>query len=252
MVRKSLLLVLICSFFLIETTAKHVYIPINQKKCFHENLEKEMILNGKFKVDFSLPNNIKKDMGMKYDLGVELSIKETFDSDHLVYNQNYHFLADSKGNREYYDLGIDINSVSDVNTFMFTSLDSGEHLVCIHPFIKQFNSRKLIKEGFNDKVKVYLDFERVSLTNVMEVITQHNSQFLLRSRLKVDEIVKKLNFIKIEQVLFQSSYSKFHLLSNKTNSRIVTWGVIQVIWLFFICYLQLKTLEQFFRRQKVI
>lgn len=252
MVRKSCFLLLICSVFLVETAAKHVYIPLNQKKCFHENLDKEMVLNGRFKVDFSLPNNIKKEMGMKYDLGVELSITETFDSNHLVYKQNYHFLADSKGNREYYELGIDINSIGDINTFIFTSLDSGDHLICIHPFIKQFNSRRLIKEGFNDKVKVYLDFERVSLSNVMEVITQHNSQFLLTSRLKIDELVKKLNFIKVEQLLFRNSYSKFHVLSNKTNNRIVVWGVVQVVWLFFICFLQLKTLEQLFRRQKVI
>lgn len=246
------LLLLTLNLFLNITIGKHIYIPINTKKCFYENLNKEIILNGKFKADFLLPNNIKQDMGMKYDLGVELTVLETFDSDHMVYKQTYHFLADSKENRIYYDLDIDIDSINDVNTFTFTSLDNGEHTICIEPFIKNFNTRKLTKEGFNDEVKVYLDFERAPLSNVMEVITQHESKFLLASKMKIDDIIKRLKFIKVEQLLFIDKYLQFQDLSNKTNSRILTWAIAQTFFLGSICYLQLKFLKHFFRKQKVL
>ncbi|XBW36808.1 hypothetical protein QEN19_002385 [Hanseniaspora menglaensis] len=191
-------------------------------------------------------------MGMKYDLSADISILETFDNNHVVYKQNYHFLGDSKENSMYFEFDLKEFEANEINSFTFTSLDEGEHSICINPYIKSFNTRRLVKEGLNEKVKVYLDFERVPLNNIMEVITQYNSKFLLTSKKKIDVIYKKLNQIKVDQLLFKQKYTQFQILSDKTNNRILTWGIIQSLWLSGVCYVQLKFLKQFFRRHKVV
>lgn len=237
-------------------TAKHLYIPLNQEICFYENLEKEHILNGKLNIQFAMPEVIKSELGMKYNLNLDVSILETFDENHIVYKQNYQFLSDSKPNKEYYQERrndeTSLTSSNGINYFTFTALDNGEHAICIKPSVPNFNARRLVKEGFSDKVKVYIDFEVSSLNNIMDIISQHDSKFLLSSRLKVNQILSKLKIIKMEQIKFREKYQVFHKISDSTNSRIITWGVIQVVWITLICMYQLNFLKQFFIKQKVM
>lgn len=247
-----LLLFLLLPLSLQISDAKHTYIHVNQKKCFYQHLSKEMLLSGRFKADFAMPQNIRNEMGMKYDLGLELSVIEIFDNNHVVYKQTYNFLADSKENRIYYDLGTDLDSISDIHTFTFTSLDDGEHAVCLHPFIRNFNTRRLVKEGLDDRVKIYLDFERLPLSNIADLVTQNGAKFLLQSKVKVEEIYRRLEAIKADQLMFRNKYVRFHELSAKTHVRTTAWAVAQAVWLGLVCVVQLRFLKQFFRRQKVV
>lgn len=238
----------------ITSTAKHLYIPLNKEVCFYENLEQEQILNGKVKVHFNMPEIIKNELGMKYNLNLDVKVLETFDENHMVYKQNYEFLSDSFPNKQYYQENSQepLKEINGINHFTFTALDNGEHAICVKPFVPNFNARRLKKEGFTDKVKVYIDFEKSSLGNIMDIISQHDSKFLLSSKVKVNQILAKLKIIKMEQIKFREKYRIFLKISNDTNSRIITWGVVQVVWMTLICMYQLKFLKQLFIRHKVL
>ncbi|CAI8502851.1 unnamed protein product [Hanseniaspora opuntiae] len=222
-------LILYLSALTITSTAKHLYIPLNKEVCFYENLEQEQILNGKVKVHFNMPEIIKNELGMKYNLNLDVKVLETFDENHMP-------LKEANG----------------INHFTFTALDNGEHAICVKPFVPNFNARRLKKEGFTDKVKVYIDFEKSSLGNIMDIISQQDSKFLLSSKVKVNQILAKLKIIKMEQIKFREKYRIFLKISNDTNSRIITWGVVQVVWMTLICVYQLKFLKQLFIRHKVL
>lgn len=236
--------------------AKHVYIPLNEELCFYENLEQEHILNGKMHIQFKMPDIIKNELGMKYNLNLDVRILETFDENHVVYSQNYKFLSDSQDNEVYYQENRDeqgsLSNKNGINYFTFTALENGEHAVCIKPSVPNFNPRRLRKEGFSDKVKVYIDFEVSSLGKIMDVISQHDSKFLLSSKIKVNSIISKLKIIKLEQIKFREKYHVFLKISDSTNSRIITWGVVQVVWITLICMYELNFLKQFFIKQKVM
>lgn len=238
----------------ITSTAKHLYIPLNKEICFYENLEQEQILNGKVKIHFSMPEIIKNELGMKYNLNLDVKILETFDENHMVYKQNYEFLSDSFPNKQYYQENTKepLNENNGINHFTFTALDNGEHAICIKPFVSKFNARRLKKEGFTDKVKVYMDFEKSTLGNIMDIISQHDSKFLLSSKVKVNQILAKLKIIKMEQIKFREKYKMFLKISVDTNSRIITWGVVQVAWMTLVCMYQLMFLKQLFITHKVL
>lgn len=247
-------LLLCLAVLTITSSAKHLYIPLNKEMCFYENLEQGQILNGRVKVHFSMPEIIKNELGMKYNLNLDVRVLETFDENHMVYKQTYEFLSDSFPNKQYHreNSGDALEETNGVNHFTFTALDNGEHAICIKPFVPNFNARRLKKEGFAHRAKVYMDFEKSSLGNIMDIISQHDSKFLLSSKVKVNEILAKLKIIKMEQIKFREKYKTFLRISDDTNSRIITWGVVQVFWMTLICMYQLVFLKQLFITHKVL
>lgn len=236
------------------STAKHLYIPLNKEICFYENLEQEQILNGKVKIHFNMPEIIKNELGMKYNLNLDVKILETFDENHVVYKQTYEFLSDSYPNKQYYQENTReaLLENNGINHFTFTALDNGEHAICIKTFVPSLNTRRIKKEGFTDKVKVYIDFEKSSLGNIMDIISQHDSKFLLSSKVKVNQILAKLKIIKMEQIKFREKYKMFLKISDDTNHRIITWGVVQVVWITLVCMYQLLFLKQLFIKHKIL
>lgn len=145
--------------------------------------------------------------------------QETFDNDHRVVTQR----------------------ASHTGDFTFTSLDTGEHKICLTPVYRDGNS--------GQKHRIFFDVAQGSAHDYVDSKTTHKVDLLT---LKVQLLNRKLEEIHNEQEQMRLRETVFRDQSEATNSRVVKWTFIQLFVLIGTCTYQLRHLKSFFVKQKIV
>ncbi|KAK6464640.1 emp24/gp25L/p24 family of membrane trafficking protein [Scheffersomyces coipomensis] len=216
----------------------HFYSEVGNRKCFYKELSKGSLLIGKYKLDILDPDtNIYYSPRDKVNIGVIIDVEETFDSNHRVVHQR----GSSNGQ------------------FTFSSLDSGEHRICITPksfYAKSWyggTNKKLLQNEYTEKdsnfksSRILIDF---IIGDSNSIDSSHNNKVQSLSD-NVNKLNDKLSDIRREQKFIREKEANFRDLSERTCETVVRWMVIQVISLLITCIYQMISLSKFFIKQKV-
>ncbi|ODQ65053.1 hypothetical protein NADFUDRAFT_83153 [Nadsonia fulvescens var. elongata DSM 6958] len=213
---KLLFLVLAITAVFSPVSALHFYLDGGEQRCFFEELPKGTIVVGKYDAkeydqnsgSYSQPDN----------LGIHLTVEETFDNNHRIVSQK----ADPNGE------------------FSFSSLESGEHKICLRSTSHGWFS--------SNKVKIALD---LAIGEGSHIDSKGEDKVSSLSE-RVQQINMKLTDIRREQQLMREREAGFRNQSESTNARVVRWTVIQLFILGITCAWQLTHLRSFFVKQKLV
>lgn len=154
-----------------------------------------------------------------------ITVDEAFDNDHRVVSQR----GSSSGK------------------FTFSAADSGDHRLCFTPTNVPWTSGFLFSGERVGGIKFELDLA-IGATSTIESSDKG----------KIDEVVSKvrdlngrLQDIRREQVFQREREMEFRDQSEKVNSRVVRWTLIQLFVLAVTCTWQLSYLRAFFIKQKL-
>lgn len=199
-------------------TAFYFYSNGGDRKCFHKELSKGSLLQGKYNVQFY-------DDGLKsyrdanaQEFDVLVDINETFDDQ----DKGMHQKGAPKGD------------------FTFIALDSGEHKICIQP-----QATRWLSKG---KTKVEIEFE-VGTDTKLDSKKRSTVELLHK---KINILNDKVMEIRREQKLVREREAKFRDVSESVNSHAMSWTIIQLIVLGATCAWQMRHLRTFFVKQKVL
>lgn len=210
--------VVLFSVFSSRVNAFYYYGNGGDRKCFHKELSKGTLLQGKYRVQ---PYDDRLDSyreANNQEFDVLIDIDETFDDNHVVMHQ--------KG--------------SPNGEFAFNALQSGEHRICIQP-----QATRWLSKG---KTKVDVEFD-VGLDTSLDSRQKSTVESLQN---KINILSEKVKEIRREQQLVREREYKFRNASEAVNSHAVWWTIIQVIVLGVVCAWQMRHLRTFFVKQKVL
>ncbi|EAS33035.3 endosomal cargo receptor [Coccidioides immitis RS] len=199
--------------------AIYFYIFGREAKCFYEELPQGTLVVG----TYSAESYNDKTGGYSQDpnLGIMITVEETFDNDHRVVSQ--------RG--------------GDKGRLTFSAADAGLHRICFTP-----------EYGGNNGW--FSSGGAVKLT--IDIATGESSKLESEDRGKMEDMaqrVKNLNArlqdIRREQVFQREREAQFRDQSEATNSRVVRWTLIQLAVLTATCVWQLSHLRSFFIKQKL-
>lgn len=197
--------------------AAFYYYSSGERKCFHKELSKGTLLQGKYNVQ-AYDDGLKayRDTNtQEYDVAID--VEEVFDDYHRVMHQK----------------GV----VGELNLL---ALDSGEHRICIEA--------QPTKWLGTSKTKINLDFEigsDVQLDSKQKTVVDSLHQ-------KVNILNDKVTAIRREQKLVREREAHFRDISESVNSHAMWWSVIQLVVLLLTCIWQMRHLRTFFVKQKVL
>lgn len=183
----------------------------------------------------------------KPDVGVFITVEETFDNNHRVVAQ--------RG--------------SGTGKFTFSAADSGEHRICVVPQNVQAGGGSWFGSEVHASVKFTLDMA-IGETSKIESTDKGKIDDLAQ---KIRDLNSRLQDVRREQVFqrvgfFSPSFyggrkddgvligvqereAEFRDQSEHTNSRVVRWTLIQLAVLGITCAWQLSHLRAFFIKQKL-
>jgi hypothetical protein len=186
-----------------------------------------------------------KSFQSKPDVGVFITVEETFDNNHRIVAQ--------RGARE--------------GKFTFSAADSGQHRICVTP--QNVQSGGWLGSGIHGSVKFTLDMA-IGETSRIESTDKAHVQTLVE---KVQDLNSRLQDVRREQIFqrvsapsvfttyaaqrkmlttIQEREAEFRDQSESTNSRVVRWTLIQLAVLGVTCAWQLTHLRAFFVKQKLV
>ncbi|CAR23398.1 GOLD domain-containing protein [Lachancea thermotolerans] len=198
--------------------AFYYYSSGGERRCFHKELPKNTLLQGKYSVQ-TYDDKAKAYVTPSRDqLSVVVEVEEIFDDNHRVMNQK--LAAQSE--------------------FTFNAHDSGEHKICIQPQ----------STGWLAKVKTKVDIEFQTGSDASLDSKGKNTMQSLQSKIKV--LNDRVEEIRREQELVREREAMFRDVSESANSRAMWWTVFQVVVLAGTCAWQLRHLRTFFVKQKIL
>ncbi|KAF2771374.1 COPII vesicle coat component Erp5/Erp6 [Teratosphaeria nubilosa] len=206
-----------------QAQALYFYIDGQRQKCFFEVLPKDTLVVGNYKAQ--LWNHDRQGYIDDNEMGIVVTIDETFDNDHRVVNVR----GSSSGK------------------FTFTAADNGEHRLCFAPTNAPHHSGWSILGHQTGGIKLELDLaigdtskiERSDKTKLSEVAE------------KVRGLNAKLADVRREQVFQREREAEFRDQSESVNARVVKWTLVQIVLLAATCTWQLRYLRAFFIKQKL-
>lgn len=201
-----------------HAAAFYFYTNGGERKCFHKELSKDALLQGKYNVQTYDSELDSYRESSPSELSVVIDVEEVFDDNQRVVHQ--------KG--------------SPTGDFTFVALDSGEHRICFQPQ----------SQGWLAKVRTKIDIEFEVGSNSKLDSKKKNSVQTLQSKVQI--LNEKVAEIRREQTLVREREAMFRDASESVNSRAMWWGVIQLIVLGATCAWQLRHLRTFFVKQKVL
>ncbi|KAH3672174.1 hypothetical protein WICMUC_004435 [Wickerhamomyces mucosus] len=204
--------------YLSIANAFYFYITGGDRKCFYKELSQGTLLVGKYDVEVYDPNTDSFSKTTAKQLGVIIDVEEVFDDNHRVVHQ--------KG--------------APNGEFTFSAIDSGDHRICFQPQSGGWLAKV--------KTKVNVDFE-IGDNEKLDSKKKGKVQSLTE---KVKILNNKILDIKREQKLMREREASFRDQSEKTNSRVVRWSIIQLVALGATCAWQLNHLRTFFVKQKIV
>lgn len=213
-------LTILYQFFLLlsVTNAFYFYITGGDRKCFYKELSQGTLLVGKYDVEVYDPNTDSFTKTNSKQLGVIIDVEEVFHDNHRVVHQ--------KG--------------SPTGEFTFSAIDSGDHKICFQPQSAGWLAKVKTKVNVNFEIG---DDEKLDSKKKgkVDALTE-----------KVKVLNSKVSDIRREQKLMREREAAFRDQSEKTNSRVVRWSIIQLVVLGATCAWQLHHLRTFFVKQKIV
>ncbi|KAI5951183.1 ERP5 [Candida jiufengensis] len=199
------------------TNALHFYVKTGETKCFFEELQDETLVVGK--IDAYEKNDYSNEYFKNNKLRVQITIDETFDSNHRVFDQKS----------------------SPDGEFTFTSMDLGEHKFCLTPIYTDNTHNKIHRIFFDVAQGSTHDYVDSKSTKSIDDLTK-----------RVNSLYEQLDKIHWEQEYMRQREAVFRDQSESTNSRVVKWSIVQLFVLVGTCVYQLRHLKSFFVKQKIV
>ncbi|KAF1983052.1 putative endosomal cargo receptor [Aulographum hederae CBS 113979] len=219
----TVLALLAWTLLVLPSQALHFFIEPDVAKCFFEELPKDTLVVGHFEALHFIEQT--KTYETDPDLGIYISVEETFD--------NYHRIVSQRG--------------SSKGRFTFSAADSGEHRICFTATGASAKQGWLMGGEPAGGVKFSLDMA-IGETSNIESTDKGKIQDLQQ---KVKDLNSRLQDIRREQVFQREREAEFRDQSESTNSRVVRWSLIQLLILAATCAWQLSHLRAFFIKQKL-
>lgn len=188
----------------------HFYLKPGQTKCFYKRLSLGNIMIGDICGYVHKENIFMNDP----DLGLSVSVDESFDSNQRVMHQKN----------------------ANTSDFTFTALDTGEHRICIVPSYPQEDAELGI-------------FMELDVTN-MQLLDGKGKDDQRTLGQRILQLVHRLEAIRFEQMVIKKKEALFRDQSESANARILRWSCLQILGLMIICIIQLCYLKNFFIKQK--
>ncbi|OAL48869.1 hypothetical protein IQ07DRAFT_645614 [Pyrenochaeta sp. DS3sAY3a] len=214
--------VLLAAALAIPSHALHFFMDGAVQKCFYEELPKDTLVVGHYHAEAW--DDTTKSYLTKDDIGVFVTVEETFDNNHRIVAQR----GSSSGR------------------FTFSAADSGQHRICITPQNVPSGGGWL-GSGVHGTVKFTLDMA-IGETSRIESTDKDKVDSLVQ---KVKDLNSRLQDIRREQIFQREREAEFRDQSETTNSRVVRWTMIQLTVLGVTCAWQLSHLRAFFIKQKL-
>ncbi|GAB7348038.1 hypothetical protein MBLNU459_g6075t1 [Dothideomycetes sp. NU459] len=215
--------VLAFAALLLPTQALYFYIDGPTQKCFFEELPKDTLVVGHYEAKMYNENN--KMYQSVPDMGIYISVDETFDNDHRIVSQR----GAAKGR------------------FTFSAADSGDHRICFTPTNVPSTQGWLMGGQPAGNIKFELDLA-IGETSAIESSDKGKINDIVS---KVKDLNARLQDIRREQVFQREREAEFRDQSESTNARVVRWTLIQLAVLGVTCAWQLSHLRAFFIKQKL-
>ncbi|KAF2127253.1 hypothetical protein P153DRAFT_368568 [Dothidotthia symphoricarpi CBS 119687] len=216
--------VLLAAALAIPTQALHFFMDGAVQKCFFEELPKDTLVVGHYHIE--VWDDATKSYLTKPDVGVFVTVEETFDNNHRIVAQR------------------GANS----GRFTFSAADSGQHRICVTPQnVQSSGGGWLGGAGVHGTVKFTLDMA-IGETSKIESTDKDKVETLVQ---KVIDLNARLADVRREQVFQREREAEFRDQSEHTNSRVVRWTLIQLAILGVTCAWQLSHLRAFFIKQKL-
>jgi len=206
----------------IPSQALHFFMDGATQKCFFEELPKDTLVVGHYEA--TVWDDQLKSYAPKSDVGVFITVEETFDNNHRVVAQR----GSAKGR------------------FTFSAADSGEHRLCFTPQNVP-GSGGWLSSGVHGSVRFHLDMV-IGETSKIESTDKGKLDDIVQ---KVRDLNSRLQDIRREQVFQREREAEFRDQSESTNARVVRWTLIQLAVLGITCAWQLSHLRSFFIKQKL-
>ncbi|ODQ77728.1 hypothetical protein BABINDRAFT_97989 [Babjeviella inositovora NRRL Y-12698] len=195
----------------------YFYVDGGDKQCFNKFLEHGDVLVGRYDVTF-LDTNTNTYGKLNSESGLVIDVEEIFDNDHRVVHQ--------KGTAS--------------GEFTFTTIDSGEHRICLSPQSGGWLSKT--------KSKIDINFS-IGETKDLDSKGTERAQSLAE---RITHLNGILHDIRREQNTIRERESIFRDSSENTNNRVVAWSIFQILVLAGTCFWQLQHLRSFFVKQKLV
>ncbi|KAF2273250.1 uncharacterized protein EI97DRAFT_436303 [Westerdykella ornata] len=214
---------LLAAALALPSHALHFFMDGATQKCFFEELPKDTLVVGHY--DALEWDDHTQTYQSKPDVGVFITVEETFD--------NYHRVVAQRG--------------ANKGKFTFTAADSGEHRLCFTPQNVHSTGGWLSSSGVHGYVRFHLDLA-IGETSKIESTDKGKIDEMVQ---KVRDLNSRLQDIRREQVFQREREAEFRDQSESTNARVVRWSLIQLGVLGITCAWQLSHLRSFFIKQKL-
>ncbi|KAH8730102.1 emp24/gp25L/p24 family/GOLD-domain-containing protein [Phaeosphaeriaceae sp. PMI808] len=214
--------ILLATALAVPSQALHFFLDGAVQKCFYEELPKDTLVVGHYHAEAW--SDQSKTYHTSPDVGVFVTVEETFDNDHRIVAQ--------RGTSE--------------GRFTFSAADSGQHRICVTPQNVPSGGGWL-GTGVHGTVKFTLDVA-IGETSKIESADKDKVQTLVQ---KVQDLNSRLQDVRREQIFQREREAEFRDQSETTNARVVRWTMIQLAVLGVTCAWQLSHLRAFFIKQKL-
>jgi hypothetical protein len=214
---------LVLAALAIPSQALYFFMDGATPKCFFEELPKDTLVVGHYTAEHW--DEHSRSYVPQEDMGVFITVEETFDNDHRVVAQRGSY----KGR------------------FTFSAADSGEHRLCFTPQNVASSGGWLSHGEPKGSIKFTLDMA-IGETSKIESTDKGKIDEMVQ---KVRDLNGRLQDIRREQVFQREREAEFRDQSESTNARVVRWTLIQLAILGITCAWQLSHLRAFFIKQKL-
>ena len=125
----------------------------------------------------------------------------------------------------------------------FTALHAGYHTICV--------TTASMSSGFDKKGPIKLEFD-ISLLGKGAMEFPNKQARLTEIGQQIQKLQGKLMDLRQEQENLKVLEIEFRNLSERVNSKVVWWSLLQVILFVGTAFLQLRHLKTFFRAKKLV
>nr|XP_023907857.1 uncharacterized membrane protein C16E9.09c-like [Quercus suber] len=211
------------AYLIAQTQALYFYIHNGAQKCFFEELPKDTLVVGHYKA--TQWNEQSRSYITNNDMGIRITVDETFDNDHRVVNQH----------------------ASHSGKFTFSAADAGDHRLC-------FTATNVPSPGgflYSGQPAGGIKFELDMVIGETSRIESSDKDKMGEMVQKVKDLHARLQDVRREQVFQREREAEFRDQSESVNGRVVRWTLIQLVVLGLTCAWQLSYLRAFFIKQKL-
>lgn len=188
------------------------YQETGSPRCFYDNLVRGTLVQARFDVQVLVDGVYTAPPGLE----VEVTISETFDSNHVVMHQR----------------------TSPSGGFAFDTTESGEHKVCITPVFPAATTAHVGYELMFGELVAISDSSHLNYRLWLEEQFAHLQAVL-------EELKRTQTAVRAKELLFK-------LQSDTTNLRVAWWCALQTTVFGAVCYWQLRQVLRTFVKQKVV